>query len=308
MSSALPSPPITRLRTRKASGEIESQPSSSGASKGKSKSKHVEFSESVEITRLPSPSPDPEESDLTDLTEVEQSLMQAKPSPRRLRSKSSMLKLTQERRLSDEVVADGSRRVTPMRKAKGKVENLHESTDEEDEEDELLPSDHECNEIDELQESPSPMATPKAKSSLQGRRTPVRNRLRNRHLQTHTPPSDGDDEDSEEEGTVVAGEDGDDEGSDHTDDETLAEPRTLRNGKVVGEGDVEEDIGEDIGEEDEDGEEDEEDDEEDDDDTETVDSESIASTIDDPDIDEEESMEDDGTFIVNTAWILTDLP
>ncbi len=302
--SSLPSPPVTRLRTRKASGEIEAGPSSSGTSKGKSKAKHVGFSESVEVSRLPSPLSEAEESDLTDLTEVEESLQRAGPSPRRLRSKGSVTKLSasQEKRRPDDA-PEGSRRVTPARKAKGKIGSLHESTDEEAEEDQLDSDAQEEEEVDELQESPSPMATPKAKPVPYGRRTPVKNRLRTRQLQTHTPPSDGDDEESEEEGTIVAGEEGDDEGSeDEEDDETVhEEPRKLRNGKIVGDEDVEEDIGE------EDEEEEEEEEEEDDEDAEgSVDSESIASTVDEADMDEadmdaegesDEAMDDDdGAF------------
>ncbi|KAI0362629.1 kinase-like protein [Trametes cingulata] len=292
-SSSLPSPPATRLRTRKASGEVEHSQRSASTSKGKGKGKHVGFSESVEVSRLPSP--EQEESDLTDLTEVESSLSQLKPSPRRLRSKGSATKLGHDRRRSEEV-SEGSRRVTPMRKAKGKVGNLHESTDEEgNEEDELLSSESEGDEVDELDESPSPMATPKAKPVQRGRRTPVRNRLRNRHLQTHTPPSDGDDEDSEEEGTVVAGDEGDDEGSVEGEEETLLdEPRKLRNGKIVGEGDVEEDMDDEEDEEEEDA---------------AEDSESTGSTADEVDVDEEaeesdEPMDDDVDLTVATAKTL----
>ncbi|KAI0672755.1 hypothetical protein C8Q78DRAFT_1021226 [Trametes maxima] len=279
-SASLPSPPATRLRTRKASGDMDPGPSSSStnAGKGKGKGKHVGFSESVEVSRLPSP--EQEESDLTDLTEVESSLRQIKPSPRRLRSKASMAKLAQERRRLDDT-ADAARRVTPMRKAKGKVGSLYESTDEEgNEEDELLSSEPEGDEVDQLNESPSPTATPKAKPAYNSRHTPVRNRLRTRHLQTHTPPSDGDDEDSEEEGTIIAGEEGDDEGSIEDEEEgSHPEPRKLRNGKIVSEDDIAEED-----EEEEDGA--------------TADSESTGSTADEVDVDEEgeesdEAMEDD---------------
>ena len=286
--SALPSPPATRLRTRKASGEAEAGPSSSVTSKGKSKAKHVGFSESVEVNRLPSPLSEAEESDLTDLTEVENSLQRAGPSPRRLRSKGSVSKLSasQERRRPDDI-PEANRRVTPARKAKGKIGSLHESTDEEAEEDQL-DSDGREDEVDELQDSPTPMATPKGKTAPYGRRTPVKNRLRARHLQTHTPPSDGDDEDSEEEGTVVAGEDGDDEVSEDGEDEETVheEPRKLRNGKIVGDGEAEEEIGEE-----------DEDEDEDEDEEGSADSESIASSVDEGDVDAEgesdEAMEDD---------------
>ncbi|KAI0780459.1 hypothetical protein BD413DRAFT_463707 [Trametes elegans] len=303
-SHALPSPPATRLRTRKASGDVDPGPGSS-AGKGKGKGKHVGFSDAVEVSRLPSP--EQEESDLTDLTEVESSLSQLKPSPRRLRSKGSVSKLGREKRRPDEV-PEASRRVTPMRKAKGKVGNLHESTDEEgNEEDELLSSDPEGDEVDQLDNSPSPLATPKAKPTPRGRHTPVRSRLRTRHLQTHTPPSDGDDEDSEEEGTIVAGEEGDDEESIDDEETVHAEPRVLRNGKIVGEGDVEEDDGEEV-------EEDVEDEEvgEDVEDDGAEDSESTGSTADDISVDEdsedvEEPMEDDVDLTVATAKTLVRL-
>lgn len=283
-STSLPSPPATRLRTRKASGEVAPSPSSSTSKKGKGK--HVGFSESVQISRLPSPEQD--ESDLTDLTEVESSLRQYKPSPRRLRSKGSVTRLGHDRQQPDEA-SEANRRVTPMRKAKGKIGNLHESTDEEgNEEDELLSSDPEGDDVDQLDEPPSPMATPKAKPP-RGRHTPVRNRLRARHLQTHTPPSDGDDEESEEEGTVVAGEEGDDEGSVEDEEIVPDEPRRLRNGKVVGDDDIEEDIGDEDEEED--------DDEDEEEDVNAEDSESTGSTADDTETldgdDGEEAMEDD---------------
>ena len=269
-------------------------PSSFGTNKGKSKGKHVGFSDDVEITRLPSP-PEPEESDLTDLTEVENSINKLKPSPRRLRSKGSVSRLSHDKSRPDDA-HETARRITPMRKAKGKVGNLNESTDEEaEEEDELVSDAQEDEEVDELQEPPSPNATPKPKAALMGRRTPVRNRLRARHLQTHTPPSDGDDEGSEEEGTVVAGEEGDDEGSDEEQPEEEAEPaepRRLRNGKIVADEDIEEDIGEEDDEDDEDEEEEEQEEED-----EVDDSESTTSTIDEGDVDadgeEDEVMDDD---------------
>ena len=114
-------------------------PSSFGTNKGKSKGKHVGFSDDVEITRLPSP-PEPEESDLTDLTEVENSINKLKPSPRRLRSKGSVSRLSHDKSRPDDA-HETARRITPMRKAKGKVGNLNESTDEEAEEEDELVSD-----------------------------------------------------------------------------------------------------------------------------------------------------------------------
>lgn len=282
-------------------------PSSSGTNKGKSKAKHVGFSDDVEITRLPSP-PEPDESDLTDLTEVENSINKLKPSPRRLRSKGSVSRLTHDKpRLDDS--HETARRITPMRKAKGRVGNLNESTDEEVEEDELVSDAQEDEEVDELQDLPSSDATPKPKANATGRRTPVRSRLRARHLQTHTPPSDGDDEGSEGEGTVVAGEEGDDEGSDEDPEEEAepVEPRRLRNGKIIADEDEEEDIGE------EDEEDEEEEEEQDEEDEEANDSESVTSTVDgegaDVEGEEDEVMnDDDGTSAPYVVSIVADPP
>ncbi|KZT71371.1 hypothetical protein DAEQUDRAFT_127866 [Daedalea quercina L-15889] len=71
-AASLPSPPVTRLRSRKLSNEEKSlTPSSKG--KGKGKGKQVEFSEDVvEVKETTSPHLAGDESDLTDLTEVEE--------------------------------------------------------------------------------------------------------------------------------------------------------------------------------------------------------------------------------------------
>jgi hypothetical protein len=85
-------------------------------------------------------------------------------------------------------------------------------------------------------------------------RTPVKRRLRPRQTQTHTPPDESDDGDDEEEEEEVEEDEGatedavpvdvveeDDDGDDaeEEDDVTLVEPRKLRNGKIVGEEDLE---------------------------------------------------------------------
>ncbi|OBZ65718.1 Mitogen-activated protein kinase kinase kinase 12 [Grifola frondosa] len=228
---------------------------------GKGKGKQVEFNDEVQVNNPPSVARAPDdESDLTDLTEVESSIVSTNPSPRRLRSKGERERVASK---STEKIDEVGKRVTPPRKAKDKVGSLQEE-DTDLEEDELEESEADQDEeVDQLAESPSPMATPKA---IVDRRTPMRRRLRSRRLQTHTPPSDGDDEGSdedEEEGTVVGSADGDDESSVVDEEQTLSEPRVLRNGKIVGEEDLmaEEDVEEDIGDEDEDDEDEDEDEE-----------------------------------------------
>lgn len=231
------------------------------------------------------------ESDLTDLAELEEDLEGtpkassskssiAMPSPRRLRSKSSKdVKSVGKGRPLGEVDAEADlemdRRVTPARKAKGRVGSLREDSeslaededieipdaeqvdedeqveDEEEEEEEETASNDE--EVDQLISSPSPTPPP-----LRGRRTPVKRRLRPRRVQTYTPPSDGDDEEEVEEaedadvdGSVAASEE--DVFEDAAEAPVSTTPRKLRSGRIVGE-----DEEEDIGEEDEDEEEEEE--------------------------------------------------
>lgn len=216
------------------------------SSKGKGKAKQVEFSQDVEVQSISAD----EESDLTDLTEIEDSLpLPTTPSPRRLRSKGE--KESNTRHASVEVDDAGSpRRITPARKAKNQVGSMRESSSEEEEEEDQLAEESDMDEEGEEVE-----ATPKAV-----RRTPLRKRLRSRaHLLT--PPSDGDDEgsdaesvdviesvDGDEEGAEGGDEDEDEEGSEGTvveeDEEApLSQPRTLRNGKVVGE-EVQEELSE----------------------------------------------------------------
>ncbi|OCH88811.1 hypothetical protein OBBRIDRAFT_820005 [Obba rivulosa] len=255
-TQSLPSPPATRLRSRKVSNEAQPAQSSS-SSKSKGKGKQVEFDENVEINDAPPVTVlYDDESDLTDLTEIEEKINVTSPSPRRLRSKGERTRASSAQLEGEaEGGTDGRRRVTPMRKAKTKSESVQEDEEGDEEEEDQLVSTETEDEVDELTESLSPMATPKA----QGRRTPVKRRLRPRRVQSHTPPSDGhtpasdgDDEHSEEE----AEEGVEEEVEDDDDEETIAEDeeiegkvpsdaRVLRNGKIVGEDDMEEDIGED---------------------------------------------------------------
>lgn len=212
--------------------------------------KQVEFNEDVQIQSVSTE----EESDLTDLTEVEETLTAlATPSPRRLRSKGEKEDIVTQNDKHHEDVFDMPRRVTPARKAKIQVGSMKESSSE-DEEDQLA----EESEMDEEENNEElDPSTPKPV-----RRTPLRKRLRPRaHLLT--PPSDGDDEGSDgesvditesidgdeddeevEEGEEDAEQDGEgdeevgsEEGTvvDEEEDAPVSQPRTLRNGKVVGE-------------------------------------------------------------------------
>ncbi|CAL1705317.1 unnamed protein product [Somion occarium] len=242
--SMLPSPPATRLRSRKASNEHPPPaPLSSTSSKGKGKAKQVEFSNDVQVEPI-YPDVD-QDSDLTDLTEVEESFVPTTPSPRRLRSKPEKRRSSsQNSRSGDEGLSlpDLGKRVTPMRKAKGRVTSLkEESTEEEDELEASDADDHTAEELD----APS-LPTPKASRV---RRTPMKRRLRSRRSEMLTPPSDGDDEGSGDEsidieqsvdGASEEEEEGDDatvrQGSEAGDeDDPFSQPRTLRSGKVVGE-------------------------------------------------------------------------
>ncbi|KAI0345412.1 hypothetical protein BDW22DRAFT_1354345 [Trametopsis cervina] len=262
-SMAFPSPPATRTRSRKMSNEIVSQSSSAGPSSGRSKgkAKQVEFSEEVQVKALPE---EPEQdSDLTDLAELEESISLGLPSPRRLRSKGERPRSATSlnaARLESEI--DFAKRVTPMRNAKRNMKSMKESDEEEEEEDELAESEVDAGEVEQRQyESPTPTAN-------HMRRTPLRRRLRSQRRQSlQEPPSDGDDEGSEgESGDAEVEESVDGEGDDterEEDEETVREdseeeegeegeededitvvPRVLRNGKVVGDDDaeVEEDL------------------------------------------------------------------
>lgn len=237
----------------------------------KGKSKQVEFDDSVHLLKpVKTPSkksttrhisaPD-SESDLTELEDLEAQIS-AQPSPRRLRSKDKSRSSSEGGSgsgVSVEIL--DARRVTPMRNAKRKMKSLKEddTTQEEDEDEEIEEVD-EDNAADEEEEVDELISTPSASASpIQHRRTPMRRRLRSRS-RTHEDPSDGDDEDEmdEEEGDEEGAEAEEEEEEEEDDEETIAvEPRKLRNGKIVGEEDVDmideaEEEGEDDGEVEED--------------------------------------------------------
>ncbi|KIY73225.1 hypothetical protein CYLTODRAFT_417196 [Cylindrobasidium torrendii FP15055 ss-10] len=159
-AALLPSPPATRTRSRKFSNETADESISTPVANHsrrsvKSKSKQVEFEEPpVTPSRqkpLYTPSPD-SESDLTDVETVWKELSAHKPSPRRLRSKDKLRDQATEQELE-------ARRVTPMRKSKGRIKTFKEPDTDDSMEDE---------EVDELiSASPTP-------------RTPMRRRLRPR--------------------------------------------------------------------------------------------------------------------------------
>ena len=183
---ALPSPPATRLRTRKSSSEYpQPGPSSSTSSKGKGKAKQVEFSNDVQVEPI---YPDPAfESDLTDLTEIDENIVPVTPSPRRLRSKGDKRRpSSQQSQSGDEGLAlpDLGRRVTPKRRAKGKIVTLkEESTEEEEDELEASDADEPLDDNEDAPMSPTPKAS-------RVRRTPMKKRLRSRcHLRSSIAPS-----------------------------------------------------------------------------------------------------------------------
>ena len=273
-STAFSSPPAARTRSRKHSNDNIPQPvaSTSTSSKGKGKGKQVEFDDEVQIAALPETE---QESDLTDLAELEESIGLATPSPRRLRSKGDRSQISSRDSLDDEERHAGGdvdlgRRVTPMRKAKRNVRSMKEE-DTEEEEDELVESDAEDVEADELVEEPTLKLN-------RTRRTPLRSRLRSRRTEVEAP-SDGDDEGSDDESVDITesvdGEEDEEEDEEQErevdddetvrdeseddeaveEDELLNEPRVLRNGKVVGAEDEVEDEDEELTEEDAEGEE-----------------------------------------------------
>jgi mitogen-activated protein kinase kinase kinase 13 len=239
---------------RQVSGSsIASTSKSSGSRRGKGR--QVEFSDDVRVhvSRGSSQEAD-EESELTDLTELEEEAEMATPRPNRVRGKSDKGK---GRVPKDEGSVDElGRRKTPMRKAKGKVGSLKESDTEE--EDQLLgeevENDQEEEEVDELVSSPSPTPPPL------GRRTPLRRRLRPRQTltQTATPPSEDDEDNVDENGEEGDAEDGEDDEQEEVDEgeETAVEvtPKKLRSGKIVGEEDMEDEDAEQDEDGDEDGE------------------------------------------------------
>ncbi|KAF5389955.1 hypothetical protein D9757_003564 [Collybiopsis confluens] len=205
----------------------------------KGKSRQVEFDEPAQSSKTPSKGSTAatpisileSESDLTDLEDLEAKIM-AQPSPRRLRSKDKDKDKEKSRLASDVLSADtlDARRVTPMRTAKKKIQTLKEDDTEEDEE-----ADDE-EEVDEL------VSTPVQSSA---RRTPMRRRLRSlsSRNQENADPSDGDDESGDQEEVEEEGEEEDeveeDEGEEDDEATIAVEPRKLRNGKIVGDEDVE---------------------------------------------------------------------
>ncbi|KAG1754355.1 hypothetical protein EDB19DRAFT_1666020 [Suillus lakei] len=234
-SNQLPSPPVTRLRSRKVSAEVVVP---RGATRSKGKGKQVEFSEDIKIAESAALG---EESELTDLNELEEKIASSSPSPRRLRSREHRSEL------SEDQYSDTPKPRGRARRQTSKAEEAENCLEDEEE-------------VDELISSPSPTPPP-----MRGRGAPAKRRLRSRRMQTHTPPSDGgegDDEEEEEadeeqvEQGVEANEDGssmDDEDSEQSEDSRDADgdddvyveesmsppptttPRKLRNGKVVGE-------------------------------------------------------------------------
>ncbi|KAL4067743.1 hypothetical protein J3A83DRAFT_4254072 [Scleroderma citrinum] len=273
----LPSPPMTRHHTSKPS--VERTSSRGSSTRGKGKGKQVVFNENVQ---LQSPIPSAEESELTDLSELENKVATAPASPRRLRSQD---------KTHGDIIAQVARDpdVTP-RQLKCKVRATREK-ELEVEEDKSMEGEEE---VDELVSSPSP--TP----PVQGRRTPVKRRLRPRRRQTHTPTSDdggeGDDEEDADADGVADEQDIEEDMEEELDEEddnvdgctTPSEcaPRKLRSGKVVcGESPHDED------EEDEDGEEEHDSEVQEDQENEEIDLE-VESV--DLDVDGEEDSEDEG--------------
>ncbi|KAF8136481.1 hypothetical protein EV363DRAFT_736842 [Boletus edulis] len=270
-SNPLPSPPATRLRTRKGSGEHP--PTQVVLSKAKTKPRQVEFSEDVQAQ---SPPASGDESELTDLAELEAKIAATSCSPRRLRSR-------------DKVNGHPSAHdhdATPRQRVRCKDASEPEDCDV----DENQCMDDE-EEVDELISSPSPSPPPG-----NGRRTPVKRRLRPRRTQMHTPPrddgSEGDDEEEEDQVNEDMTEEMDDEGIEslHGDAEDYVDnslwpvettPLKLRSGKVVG--------GEDLNG----GEEEEQDDQEIDLELESVDVDAESGEDVDADVDVDEVMEEE---------------
>jgi mitogen-activated protein kinase kinase kinase 13 len=246
--TAASSPLIIRLRTRTVSFHCGDSDAKRQAIKGKAQ-RQVES----------------DEEDNDGVTEV-------LPSPKRLRTRNNSKESHEKRR------------ITPMRKAKGRVGSLKESDEDELEDDDEQQEDDETEqdegveeegdeELDELAPSvsPSPIPTRRRTRAQAHRSSPAaydlrrsrtgpqlstprvdRGRQRRTRTQVCGTPSDGDDEDT----------DGEDHGNE-SDEETAtaeedtegitmemeAEPRKLRNGKIVGE---DEEVGEVASEMDED--------------------------------------------------------
>lgn len=207
-SGSLPSPPATRLRSRKISGENGSVASTSRPTKSRGKAKQVEFSEQVQVANIETLS------DLTDLSDAEPYSPPKNPSPRRLRSQGGR-----------------TTRTPPKRESKKKISNSGQDGDEVDDE---------IDELVSLRDVSPPLITDRTpvKRRLRPRQTQTHT--------PPDESDDGDDEEEEEEevedegatedavpADVAEEEDGDD--AEEEDDVTLVEPRKLRNGKIVGE-------------------------------------------------------------------------
>ncbi|RXW19626.1 hypothetical protein EST38_g6222 [Candolleomyces aberdarensis] len=332
--------PFHQLRSRKVSAptpvDVRTPTSANSKGKGKGKAKQVEFTDEVAPTKSGSSSKrhskekerdvQPaalDESDLTELDELPQL------SPRRLRSKDREQprssqdshhdpestptakrtgKVRTQPRSSDEQgrTAHKPVRITPMRRAKGKIKSLRESDlevpsqeeegkedeedveeeseeeleeaqqeEEEEEEEAEEPEDvDEENEVDELVSIASLTPPPPSKKA---RQTPMRQRLRQRRGNS-CEANQGDDEYEEEEDETEPPDVDDD------DEVTIAveEPRRLRNGKVVGDEDIHMETADEIIEDDESGV---------DDEVEEDVEESDQAVEEEPD--EDEAMEDD---------------
>lgn len=182
-----------------------------------------------ENIQLRSPIPSAEESELTDLSELENKVVTAPASPRRLRSGDKLHGDTITQAVRD---PDATPRQIKCRmrvtQEKEPEEDGSESTEDEEE-------------IDELVSSPSPTPPP-----AQSRWTPVKRRLRPRRPQARAPASDdGGEGDDEEEAELVADEQNIEEDMEEEVDQDYSDvddcaippecaPRKLRSGKVVG--------------------------------------------------------------------------
>ncbi|KAL1742908.1 hypothetical protein HDZ31DRAFT_65511 [Schizophyllum fasciatum] len=203
-----------RPRTRKTSNNVVEPMTPVATSKGKGKSVEFETPKTPSAGRAKA-KPSGEESDLTELDELEEQI--ANPSPRRLRSK--------DKENMDE------RRVTPMRKAKGKIITLREDSDTTDSDGGELPAAQaeeqaDTEEVDELMTAPASSTSTLTPPQSAGRlkRSPMKKRLRSRQHPVEQA-DDGDDELTDLDEESVDGE--------HALD--MPTPRKLRNGKVVGE-------------------------------------------------------------------------
>ncbi|KAH9996875.1 hypothetical protein BJV77DRAFT_986748 [Russula vinacea] len=202
----LPSPPATRLRSRKISGENGSVASTSRPTKSRGKAKQVEFSEQVQVANIETLS------DLTDLSDAEPYSPPKNPLP------------------ADTQSGGRTTRTPPKRESKKKISNSGQDGDEVDDE---------IDELVSLRDVSPPLITDRTpvKRRLRPRQTQTHT--------PPDESDDGDDEEEEEEvedegatedavpADVAEEEDGDD--AEEEDDVTLVEPRKLRNGKIVGE-------------------------------------------------------------------------